>query len=264
LNSVVSTVTSLNARLFPLTIAVFVALLALFVVRRSVLSVTLAMFLGLNAAFTTALIYTSHAQAYSQLRYNMRAMPLALIGVAWIYMSVRSRPTRIAVWAASFAVLVATLPLTWHTMRTYPVQYLEQAFTNAVATGKDQEGRPSRGNYVVGIRDQRQMANYIDTHVRRTNAILTDDAQTFSVMLLSGKPQLFWDRIDRGDDLWLDARDSPWGRVRFVLISDSPNDLLRARYSHALDGTEPGLRRVYRVPGLALFRVAPRQPGVPT
>jgi hypothetical protein len=260
LGSAVSTVISLNSRLFPLTILVFVALLAHFAVRRSLLSLALAVFLGTNAAFTVALIYASHAESYSQLRYNMRAMPLAIVGVAWIYLNMRDRISRTVVWAVTAAVLLVTLPLTWNMMRTYPQQYLEQSFTKALSSGDDQEGKQSLGGYGVGIKPQRSMAEYINAHVSSGNAILTDDAQTFSVMLLSGRPQLFRDRIDEGDDPWLDVRDSPWGRVRFALSSDSPDDLLRSRFPRAALGTEPGLARIYRVPGMTLFRVALRPP----
>ena len=64
----------------------------------------------------------------------MRAMPLAIVGVAWLYLTLRDRRARLGVWAVTVVVLVATLPSTWRTMQTYPIQYLEEAFTRAVAT----------------------------------------------------------------------------------------------------------------------------------
>ena len=84
---------------------------------------------------------------------------------------------------------------------------------------------------------------------------------TFSVMLLSGRPDVFWDRIDRGDDEWLAARDRPWGRVAYVLASDKTDDLIRVRFPQ-LFGTasERGFAPVYRTPGLALYRVARHGP----
>jgi hypothetical protein len=261
LSDVVVEVVKLNARLFPFAILVFAALVALFVVRRNLLSLTLAAFMGVNAAFTIALVYASHAESYTQLRYNMRAIPLSLVAVGWIYLSVRPGRPRTTVWAVALAGLVLSAPLTWRTMQTFQEQYLEQAFTRALVTGKDQEGLSSLGGYGVGIAPQRRMAEYINDHVNGKNAILTDDAQTFSVMLLSGRPQLFWDRIDRGDDDWLSVRESPWGRVRFLLVSDAANDLVRVRYPGAADNEVRGLRRVYRSQGLALYRVSQRPPG---
>ncbi len=262
LASVAASVFDLNASLFPFAVLVTIALFTLFVVRRNVMSLTLFAFMVVNALFTVALIYESHAPGYTQLRYNMRAMPLSLVGVAWLYFSVRPRLPRLAVWGATLACLVVTVPVTWQTMKTYPQQYLEQAFTRAIATGRDQEGTSSTGGYGVGIGPQRLMARYVDRHVHSRNAILTDDAQTFSVMLLSGRPDLFWDRIDRGDGDWIDVRDDPWGRVRFLLVSDNPNDLIRIRFPAIFASHERGLTPVYRVQSLELLRVAARPPGL--
>jgi hypothetical protein len=43
------------------------------------------------------------------------------------------------------------------------------------------------------------MADYVRAHIHALDSILTDDQQGFSVMLLSGHPELFVDGIDKGD-----------------------------------------------------------------
>ena len=249
----------LNWHLFLLTLPTLIALVALFALRGDLMALTLAVFLSLNAAFTGLLIYVSHADAYSQLRYNMRAIPLALIGSAWVVTRFAGR-VRVAAGAVVLVLLIAAIPQTWHVMRTFPQQYLEQSFTRALATGRDQEGSSSLGGYRVGIAEQRRMADYVTANVHGRNAILTDDAQTFSVMLLTGRPGLFFDRIDKGDRAWLTVRDSPFGKVAYMLASASPNDLISSRYPQAARTALPGLEPVYRVGSLVLLRVARRPP----
>ncbi len=62
------------------------------------------------------------------------------------------------------------------------------------------------------------MARYITDHVQQPNAILTDDSQTLEVMLLSGRPDLFLDRIDHGDMAWRRVLNNPFGRVKYFLL----------------------------------------------
>ena len=251
---------ALNWHLFPLTLLVVAGLGLLFLLRRDLMAVTLGVLIALNASFTGLIVYFSRSESYIQLRYNMRAMPLALIGVGWLFVSMRGR-ARPAVALGALVALLAGLPVTWHTMQTFKVQYLEQAFTRALATGKDQEGTESRGGYGVGIAPQRDLAGYLTRHVHGTDAILTDDAQTFSVMLLSGRPGLFLDRIDKGDLYWLKVLDAPFGRVRYLLASEGKDDLVLQHYPGLRTGALPGLEPVLRRDGFVLVKVAPRPPG---
>jgi hypothetical protein len=245
----------LNWHLFLLTLPTLVALLALFIFRSDLMALTLALFLSLNAAFTGLLIYVSHAEAYIQLRYNMRAMPLALIGSAWVVTRFAGR-ARIVAGAAVVALLLVAIPQTWHVMQTFPQQYLEQSFTRAIATGKDQEGTDSLGGYRVGIAEQRRMAAYVKANIIGRDSILTDDAQTFSVMLLTGTPGTFLDRIDHGDTRWLAVLDAPFGKVAYMLVSETPDDLISARYPKLGHRRVRGFRTVYKVGSLVLISVA--------
>lgn len=250
----------LNVQLFPLTLAVLLAVVGLFVFRRDLMSFTIAALISLNAAFTGILIYVSNAESYIQLRYNMRAMPLALVGVAWLYLVARERGRRTLLVAGAFAIMVTSLPLTWNTMKTFEIQYMEQAFTRAISTWDDQEGTGSIGGYGVGIAAQRDVAERIKRTIAGRDAILTDDAQTFSVMLLTGRPSLFFDRIDKGDQEWLDVLERPWGRVRYVLISRGGDDFVRLRYPGLADGTARGFTTVFSTSGFVLASVAERAP----
>ena len=82
-------------------------------------------------------------------------------------------------------------------MKSWPYQYEENIFVRALSSGHDQEGADAGGPYTVGNVDDREMARWIDANVaREKNAILTDDAQGFGVMLATGRPDLFFDRID--------------------------------------------------------------------
>lgn len=254
---------SLNWHLFPLTLVVLGALLARFVLRRDLMALTISVLLTLNAAFTGVIVWFSRAESYLQLRYNMRALPIAIVGVAWLFLVCRGAGQKLAVWGVTLAILVVSLPLTWQTMETYRFQYLEQAFTRVLSTGADQEGTSSVGGYGVGIADQRQMARAALARADRTNSVLTDDAQAFSVMLLSGRPDLFFDRIDHGDAEWVRVVDDPFGRVEYVLVSDSPDDLIRIRRPRLARGEEPGFTLVARIGGFQLYRVADRPPAGP-
>ncbi len=254
---------SLNWHLFPLTLVVGVTLVARFVLRRDLMALTIAVLLTLNAAFTGLIVWFSGAESYLQLRYNMRAMPIALVGVAWLFLSLRDARLKLAVWAGTLVLLLAGLPLTWRTMETYRFQYLEQAFTRVLATGADQEGTSSLGGYGVGIAEQRAMAAAVLAHATTANSVLTDDAQTFSIMLLSGRPDLFFDRIDRGDVEWAGAVERPFGRVRYVLVSDSPDDRIRGMRPRLTRGEEPGFTLVERIGGMQLYRVAEQAPAAP-
>jgi len=252
IHSIVAELARLNWQLFPLTAFVLLGLLALFVLKRDLMGLVLAVILSLNAVFTALVIYVSHAESYGQLRYNMRAMPIAVIGVGWICLRLHGR-ARLAAWAAAVAVLAVSLPVTWHTMRVYPNQYEEQAFVQTVFSGKR----------LPGLDPYTQMAAYIKANVHAHNAILTDDAGTFAVMLLTSHPDWFLDRIDHGDIYWTNVLRSPFGRVGYMLFIDSGADPIHTAYPSLPTNGEPGFTVVHRDDGLVLVRVAKQPPAPP-
>jgi hypothetical protein len=147
--------------------------------------------------------------------------------------------------------LVAAIPVTARTMESFPYQFREVAFVHAV-TG--------RGGLPDQLGGAEKIASYIDAHVHRQNAVLTDDSETFAAMLLTGRPDLFWDRIDRGDQEWQIARDDPWGRVRYMLVIPGGPDLIMQQYPEIASGHTRGFTIVLRSGKYVLVRVAAHRP----
>jgi hypothetical protein len=148
-------------------------------------------------------------------------------------------------------------------MQTYPFQSQEQAFVRALETGEDQEGTSSIGGFHVGIAPELRMADFINRTVTERHAILTDNAQSYAAILFSGRPQLFFDRVQRGDGDWMAVRDRPYGHVGYMLIAtQARGDLLRQRYSAAANGADPNFPTVFRTSRYALVRVPPHAPTI--
>jgi hypothetical protein len=256
----------LNFALFPLTVVAAAALLVTAAVRRNPMALLLAGLVTTNAIVTALLFLQTSDPNLLQLRYNMRAMPLALLGAAWLYYLWRPRPARVGIWLATFAILVGSLAMTWRTMETYSYQYEENVFLRALETGEDQEGNIGIGGYPIGIAAEQEMADYITENVPADEVILTDDAQSLGVMLLSGHPDRFFDRIDRGEGPWLEALDDPWGDVEYFLVATNERcrapcvDLVRERYAGILRDEFPGLRIVFETDRYALIEIDERRP----
>jgi hypothetical protein len=248
----------------PLALVAIPALIAAFLVARDVLALSFAGFLALGLAIVGADALIHGDAAVLALHDGLPLGLTAMFGVAWLH---RSRETvRLSVWLAALAVLAATLPLAWSAMRSYPFQNLEQAFTRAVDTGVSQEGSSSIGGFTVGIEPERQMAAYINrVSGYSKHMILTDNAQTYGVILLSGRPQDFLDRVDRGDGPWFKVRDRPYGHVNYLLMDyHAPGDLIRQRYPQAATGGDPTLTPVFRTSRYVLLRVSPQPLEEPT
>ena len=256
----------LNFALFPLAPIVFGGLLITAAVRRDLMSFVLAALVVTNAAVTALLFLQSSDPNLVQLRYNMRAIPLALIGAAWIFYIWHRSPIRWSVWAATALVLALSLPSTYLTMRTYTYQYEENVFLRALETGEDQEGNNGIGGYPIGIADEEAITEYIEQNVPEDDVILTDDAQSLGIMLLSGRPDLFFDRIDRGDDAWLRALDDPFGKVDYFLVTTDERcrapclDFVRDRYPGVLRDRVPGMHVVLRTKQYVLIELDERAP----
>lgn len=241
-------------RLFPLVFAVAAVLLVVGVARRARLALIFGVALLLNAALTIVLAVAGQTPHVFGLRFNTRALPLVLLGVALLYRMAQGR-ARLALWAVTAAALAASIPLTWHTMATYPYQLDERPFTRALATGRDQ-ARLIAG--IDPIADER-MAAYIRRNVHADNAILTDDANTFGVILRTGHPEWFVDRIDRGDDRWFTIARAPRGHVHYLLFSAVANDFLTRVYPHAYARGGRGLRLVQATRTSRLYRLIRRR-----
>ncbi len=255
--------TSLAWRIFPAAFPVTAALVVLAAARRDIVAGVLAAAIALNTVATIALVVGTQTTDVLQLRYNIRALPLVLLGVAWLWRSTPGNRRRAAVCATGAALMaLSTVPMV-HLMRTYPRQYQEQAFIRALASRHDQEGTYSIGSrepIQVGIGPERGAARWLLQHAGGRDSVLADDERAFGVMLLTGRPSLFLDRIDRGDTYWHALLDAPRGRVDYILVrrSESFPDLIQQRYPTILDGGLPWLRQVYSNVNWRIYRVASR------
>jgi hypothetical protein len=202
----------------------------------------------------------------------MRDMPLTIIAMGWLYLVTRGRWRRHLVWAACLASIAVSYPVSWHAMRTYPYQFLEQAFTRSVAENRTQEGTHSLGcalgrgttgecaQYTVEYAPAQKMAHAVEALHSKGNGILTDDAQAFWVMLACGCPAKFVDRIDQGDAHWLDVLEHPIGRVRYLLVTTNYDDKIYLRYPSITTGGIPWAHLLRRESNFYLFRVAKTAP----
>jgi hypothetical protein len=253
----------LSLALFPATPIVGGALLAVAVVRRHLAAAVLGLAILMNVALTTAFVLGSHEPLLLQLRYNIRALPLVLLGVALLLMIVPRRSRRLAAIGA-VAVVAGSIPTTAAVMLTSEHELGEAAFLHGLVSGENQDGVKGPKGTGVRIGDQRDMAAFIGRHVRERNSILTDDARTYGVLLLDGHPERFLDRIDFGDRRWLFVRNHPVGNVRYVLVDHLATrefnpvdfDLIVAAYPGLADDRPPPfLQLLHRNHTYALYAV---------
>jgi hypothetical protein len=246
----------LTAGIAPLALIAIPVLIYAFLRANDVMSLALAGFLALGLVIVGADALVQNDLGVLHLSNGLPLALTALLGAAWLYRS--QVEARMPIWLATLAVMAVGIPLAWSAMQHYPFQNLEQAFARAVDTGHSQEGASSIGGFTVGIEPERQMAAYIDRVVgKEKHAILTDNAQTYGVIMLSGRPQDFDNRVNKGDGPWFTARESPYGKVKYMLMAyRAPGDLVRQRYPEAAGGGNPNLTPIFHTSRYVLLRVA--------
>ena len=185
--------------------------------------------------------YRRQEEGLLTLRDSMPMYVAAFVGAVWVYRSFEQfrPPDRVG----GHPRAAGDQPV--HRlagMETYPFQSMEQAFVRSISTGESQEGQPPAAASPSASAPEAQMAQYIKQNVRGKNAILTDNAQTFGVILLSGRPQQFLDRIDRGDSAFNDILTDPDGLVEFMLHEPQPAQR-RPDHRRAIRTPTPGPRR---------------------
>ena len=178
---------------------------------------------------------------------------LAVVGGIWL---VRSTAYHAPAAVALGLALLVSVPWTFAAMPDFEHQGLERAFHDAVTTGSSQEDARTVSGTVVGYDEEKAMGEWIRDHVTARDSVLTDNAQTYAVMLFSGRPDLFLDRVDRSDDGWERAAQELPSVVDYLLLSTDPTfDLLSRRYPDAARGTAPGLREVFSTDRYRLVEV---------
>lgn len=217
----------------------------------------LAVMLGAAVLAPAATVALGLTDAPMLMRNALPILLFAVIGAIWVARSAGRQNSLVS--AVLVVLLVASIPWTFHAMKTYRYQNLESAFAAAISTGESQEGARTLGGGTIGVDSEQAMADYIRANIVGESSILTDNAQTFGVMLLTGDPALFFDRVDRSDGPWREAAKDPAGHgVRYLLLStDTDEDLLSQLYEDAVDGSDSVLPALFETPRYTLAGVPP-------
>jgi hypothetical protein len=263
-NDVATRLLELNVAVFPLAFLAVPGLVIAFVVQRNDMALWLASFIVIGIVVMGANAMINDREGLLTLRDCFPMMLTAFVGAAWLFRSFAT--ARLFIWIATLAILVVGWFTAWDGMKNYPFQSLEQAYTRTLFTGDNQEGTSSRGGYTVGIDPESQMAAWVKQHDVDRDQILTDNSKTFGVILMSGQPPKYFLRVDKGDAKWKSVLDNPWGKVDYILMTNSPNtgDLAAQRYPRAPAGNQPGLTPVFATDRYTMLRVAPTAPAVAT
>jgi hypothetical protein len=226
--------------------------------------------LFVNIATTLALALREGAPILLQLRYNLRSIPLVFVAIAWLVM--RAPVARRARIGWTFAALAAVSGAVTAFAMVHPVDSRlagsyalgERGFLAGLVLGRDEGSRPAPYGTGVSLRLDAEMADWISGHVHGKNAVLTDDAQTFGVMLADGHPERYFDRIDHGQGRWLRVVRKPVGRVEFVLVQSAASPTANSAFYDRIVAAYPGLgqgnpppfmRLVHRNSEYALYAV---------
>ncbi|WP_395696001.1 hypothetical protein [Nocardioides sp.] len=188
------------------------------------------------------------------MRNALPILLISVIGAVWLARSADEGSTLVA--GLVVVALLVSIPWTLNAMKTYRYQNLEAPFAAAITTGESQEGAETLNGDKVGIVSEQAMAEYIRNNVTTGNSILTDNAQTYAVMMLTGHPEYFFDRVDKSDGPWKEVARDPAGEVDYMLLDVADNgDLLTKLYPDAAAGNDPQLQVVYSTPRYVLVSV---------
>lgn len=218
------------------------------------LSYGLALLVVGNVAYSLAGAAIEGSASAIELRDALPGMLAGLAGLAWLYGGGAGGRRPAAGWAI-VAIVAVALPAAWTQMESYPHQNLEGAFTRALSSGDDQEGTESPGGLPVGVDQERSIAELVDALPIADGKILTDEDRTYGVIALSGRPELFYDRIGEGEGEFRSALAQPAGTVDFLLAERSEEDPILDRYPGADEGAVPFLDPVATNDRYALLQI---------
>lgn len=230
----------------PIAIIALPALIFVGVARNNPLALWLGILLGAAIVSPALAVVFDLTDSPMQMRNALPILFFSVIGGMWLVRSGAGGGSTLT--AAVMIVLLATsIPWTFHAMKDYRYQNLEASFATAVSTRESQEGATTLSGARLGIVDEQAMADYIGDNITHHNSILTDNSQTYAVMLLTGRPDLFFDRVDRSDGPWKAAAHNPAASVDYLLLSTGvgSGDLLTQMYPDAAAGSDPRLPVVY-------------------
>lgn len=232
--------------------------------RRDPMGLALAASIAVAGAMTFVFVLRQQQEFLLQLRYNLRAMPVAMIGLAWL-LGTLPAPRRRPAAVGSIALLVASGASTAALMLTFPQALGEAAFLRGLVTGQRYDGAAPPTGTGVSLAHQRDMARAIRRLAPGSNTVLTDDARNYGVMLFDGNPGRYLDRIDFGDPVWDAYVRRPVAPVRYILIERGATrgrdpvffDRIVDRYPELANGVRPPsfLELAYENPSYALYRI---------
>lgn len=238
----------------PIALLVLPVLIFSGIARRNTFALWLGILLAASIVMPALAVVLKLTDSPMLMRNALPILMFAMIGAIWLARS--TGPGNAVVSALLIAVLIASIPWTFQAMKTYKYQNLESSFAAAVSTRESQEGAQTLDGSTVGIVSEEAMAQYIHNNITLRNSILTDNAQTYAVMLLTGSPQLFFDRVDKSDGPWKSAAKNPAEHVDYLLLStNTSQDLLSQLYPEASNGTDALLTVVYRTERYILVSV---------
>ena len=217
------------------------------------------LFVGLFIAAAPVLRAVGADQAnLLDLSYGLPLAVFAVAAVAWFGKDGWSPIAAVLIGIG----LIAAIPLSWNAMQDYRFQNQAQAFTRWVDGWDSQEGKSSLNGYTVGIDPELAMANYINNEIpQQSRSILADENFSYGVIITSGRPALFYDRADEGEDDWQAAIDNPFGTVRYMLITVSrAGDQISKKWPTAVEGGQAGMTPVFRTDRYVLVEVSETAP----
>lgn len=228
----------------PIAIVVLPALVFAGIARRNPLALWLGVILAVTILAPAGAVVLHLTDSPMVMRNALPILFVSVIGAIWLARSAGTSATLVS--ALLVVGLLVSIPWTFQGMKTYKYQNLESTFAAAISTGQSQEGAETLSGQVVGVVDEQAMAAWIRANVTRQGSILTDNAQTYAVMLFTGRPDLFFDRVDQSDGPWLEAAKNPVEHVDYLLLStDTSDDLLSQLYPQAAVGRDQSLTTIY-------------------
>ncbi|MDQ2623205.1 MAG: DUF2029 domain-containing protein, partial [Actinomycetota bacterium] len=239
----------------PLGFATLLLLVAVGIMKRD--SLSMGMIAVLIAAILVPLLRAVVADQADLMDLSV-GLPLAMLALAGAASAYQAEESWRGIVAVLMAVgLIAAVPLGWNAMQDYRFQNQAEAFTRYAETRDSQEGTKSVGGYTVGLDPELAMARYINEELPQSkDSVLVDENFSYGVMITSGRPQLFLDRADEGEENWEAVRDNPFGKVDYMLITTSrAGDQLRKAFPQAIEGGEPGMTPVFRTDRYVLVEV---------
>ena len=237
----------------PIAILMLPALIFVGVSKNNPLALWLGIMLGAAIAAPALTVLVGLTDSPMQMRNCLPIILFSVIGGMWLART--SESSNAIISTVLMVVLLASVPWTFYAMKTYRYQNLEAPFAAAVLTGESQEGTSTVSGARIGVVDEQAMADYIKDNITDRNSILTDNSKTYAVMLLTGRPDLFFDRVDQSDGPWKEAARDPAAAVDYLLMATSGGDLLEQYFPDAATGADPRLPVVYSTDRYVLIGV---------